>query len=388
MFAYPETMMRTFARLITLCLLLPLTWAARPALAQGTTTTTTTGSIPVLLLRVAGTDYNTVAKLPINAKACATPHLPLEFKLTLPGSSANQPFLQVWFGSSCNAANARVTTTTTTPCALLNTYTVASSDTVRNFTVNATGICAGGGTQQVWFLLTPTDTMTADAVTTYGEYDVKIDTNPPIAPSGVTSGTGETQIPVTWNAPNDDLYGYTILWDTNVTTTGGGAGTGGSTLDAAIVEADSGAVSKDGGIDGGVTGTVIPDQPGCTSQLLHGGAIIDLDHLPAGVGRSDLKGKASSTTLSADQLGGKIGTVAAIAVVAIDVAGNPSLLSNTACAEIVKTLGFWDVYKANGGNAEQGCACSAPGGRSTTTAAWPVMIAMLALGIRARRKRS
>ncbi|HEX7476416.1 MAG TPA: hypothetical protein VF331_01290, partial [Polyangiales bacterium] len=129
MFAYPETMMRTFARVITLCLLLPLAWAARPALAQGTTTTTTTtGSIPVTLLRVAGAAYNTVAKLPINAKACNTPSLPLEFKVTLPGGSSNQPFLQVWFGSSCNAMNAR-TTTITTACSSLTTVTVASSDT-------------------------------------------------------------------------------------------------------------------------------------------------------------------------------------------------------------------------------------------------------------------
>jgi hypothetical protein len=114
----------------------------------------------------------------------------------------------------------------------------------------------------------------------------------------------------------------------------------------------------------------------------------DPKKLPTELGGKKLTGKVSSATINGDDLGSKL---AAVGVIAVDLAGNASPVSNIACVKVVPTTGFWDKYKANGGKAESGCACSLPGAPIDVAAGWPVGLVLggLALrGVRARRRRS
>ena len=79
-------------------------------------------------------------------------------------------------------------------------------------------------------------------------------------------------------------------------------------------------------------------------------------------------------------------------VVAVDLAGNASPVSNITCISVVPTTGFWGVYKDSGGTVQPGCACSLPGqprnNPLTVAAVWPVALALLGLVARTRRRRS
>ncbi len=384
MFAYPQAMMRTLARLLlplfAVAALVAASVAARPAAAQTTTPTTPmVGTIPVVLLSVGGATYHlSTLSIPLNKAQCDA-GAKLSFQLTLPAGGANLGFIQVWQGNNCNAANTRTTTTSTVTCQLLQTFVTSSTDTRVTYSVDPKALCASSATWHLYFLDTASDAASTDEIAKFGQYDLKVDIDPPTPPTGVSGGKGETQIPVNWTAPAGDIYGYTVLWDTNVTA-GGSAGT---------PSIDAGAASDDGGT---AAASTIGDDPGCVSSKLRGGVAIDFNHLPAGVGRLDIKEKSTTTSLSADEIGASLNSTVAVAVVALDLAYNPSKLSNVSCVRVVHTLGFWDTYKANGGSADQGCAVSAvghhAGERSTPASAFTIVAALLGVSLRARRKRS
>jgi MYXO-CTERM domain-containing protein len=83
--------------------------------------------------------------------------------------------------------------------------------------------------------------------------------------------------------------------------------------------------------------------------------------------------------------------LAAVAVISDDLAKTTSVLSNISCLQVVETNGFWEKYKASGGDAEQGCVCSTPGAghRGTSNAQWPWLAGLLGVVgfLRTRRRR-
>jgi MYXO-CTERM domain-containing protein len=127
----------------------------------------------------------------------------------------------------------------------------------------------------------------------------------------------------------------------------------------------------------------------CTSEILKQGEDVNLDELAdnRNIGIDEVPGKVEKTTVSGDSLGARR---VAMAVVAADLAGNISQISNVDCLQVVATNGFWDTYKANGGEAETGCACSTPGTRTSLGSGLvPIALVVVAWGMRRRaRKRS
>jgi MYXO-CTERM domain-containing protein len=170
----------------------------------------------------------------------------------------------------------------------------------------------------------------------------------------VSAGAGQTVIPVGWSQPSDSFYFWLVI-DRNVT--------GGDT--------DSG------------TGD-------CSTSSLTAGADFDPESasLPDGVVTRHIKEKVSKATLSSAEVGITEGQVA-VAVIAEDLGFNRSVLSNIACAHVVPTTGFWDAYRAGGGEAGPGCACATPGaGLPNAHMAWPVLAALgLLAGARRRLRR-
>jgi hypothetical protein len=121
----------------------------------------------------------------------------------------------------------------------------------------------------------------------------------------------------------------------------------------------------------------------CGPTLLVAGAS-PLD-LPSAVKRKKVNERtASGADIVPSDLGGA--KSATIAVSAVDLAGNQGALSNLACIRVVETSGFIERFRKNGGQVETGCPCSAMG-PARAEEAWPVGLAVLALGLSARRRK-
>ncbi|MCS6799819.1 MAG: MXAN_2562 family outer membrane beta-barrel protein, partial [Myxococcota bacterium] len=98
---------------------------------------------------------------------------------------------------------------------------------------------------------------------------------------------------------------------------------------------------------------------------------------PPGRPAHTVSGSTTSASLSGAALGLPVGGSAAVAVTAVDDAGNESALSNVACLRRVQTDGFCARHVAMGGRCES-CAVSAPGaGSGSGQGAW------IALGLAA-----
>jgi hypothetical protein len=217
----------------------------------------------------------------------------------------------------------------------------------------------------------------------YGVFELPLDVIPPNAPTNVDGGDGETRIRVTWERADANISRNYVIWDpkpiTETTPADAGVTDGGDGMGAA---GSSGSTEDDGGTDDESA------DPSCISTLMKAGDTIDVDHLPKGLHMKPAVGDVESFELSGDLINSPR---AAVAVVAQDLAGNVSVLSNVTCVNVVDTTGFWDDYKVNGGEAEAGCACSLPGTRASGRHARGGLLATFALlGLavaRARRKR-
>jgi hypothetical protein len=193
--------------------------------------------------------------------------------------------------------------------------------------------------------------------TGFGTFDLETDADAPDAPTEVTGGSGENRIPVDWDTDSSDIDRFIVYIDNEPT------------------EAPGGAAGTSADVDGG--GAVTTGD--CGSALLIAGT--DADSLPSSVRQKQVnEPTASGVELTPDDIDG---TSAAVAVVAIDEAGNSSPLSNVGCVKVVPTEGFWDRYEANGGQGQAGCPCSALG-PAQLQSAWPVALSLLLL----RRRRS
>jgi MYXO-CTERM domain-containing protein len=342
-------------------------WLPAFALAQSSTTTTTpvtatgTGGLGVALLTVGEEAYNAQRRTPLGKTACDA-NVNLHFRVTnLNVGSGSPKYMEIYKGTACNTTEAK-DGVGDDDCVRIKYEDRNQSSMVQEFDIPISELCSNEGDVTLWFL--PVDTLdTNEAVTPYGVFELPLDVIPPDAPSNVKGGVGETEIPITWDRNDANISRNWILWDPNPVSDSGG--------------------DADGGTDG--TGTTDT----CGSPDLIPGQAIDLDHLPRGIGRKEAVGDIVSSKLSGDQIGS---TRAAVAVVAQDLAGNWSVLSNVACVDVVPTNGFWDAYKADGGEAAQGCACSLSG--SPTSSARPparglfAALGVLALAaVRRRRKR-
>lgn len=214
----------------------------------------------------------------------------------------------------------------------------------------------------LWFLAVDSPESSEAVGTGFGTFRLSLDTTRPDAPTDVRGGSGENTIRISWGTDDAGLQGFRIYIDSTPTAGGGGAaGAGAQPDDDAGTDAPS---TGDCGSDELVPGTVIEDTSGV--QV-----------------REVLRASATGFDLDASAIDGDS---AAVAVVALDEAGNESPLSNIGCVSIAPTTGFWDRYRENGGEDVSGCPCSALG-PAQVQSAWPVALALLFVRRASRRRR-
>jgi MYXO-CTERM domain-containing protein len=339
------------------------------------TTTTTSGGIGVQLRTVGDQAYTSQAfrKTPIGKTQCDK-NVDLTFRLSLLAIGSGAPkYIEVYQGVNCYSSEAK--DGIGEDCDRI-TYFNRNSSSIQDIMLPLKDFCTAEGDVTLWFL--PVNTLNSTAtIQPYGVFELPLDVIPPNAPTNVKGGNGETQIRVTWERADTNIARNFVIWDPKpITDT--------TPVDSGVA-ADSGAGAEDDGGTNPETGSV---DPSCVSPLLKPGEMIDLDNLPKGLHKKQAYGDVESLELSGDEINSPR---AAVAVVARDLAGNVSVLSNVACVNVVDTSGFWDDYKINGGGAEAGCACSLPGSPATgrhTAGGLLAMFAVLGLAVaRLRRKR-
>jgi hypothetical protein len=369
-------------------------WLPAFALAQSigtsspTTTSSTTGGLSVQLKLVGSTPYTSgalrhtqIGKTQCDAK------VDLTFIVSGLASGTSSPrYLEILKGTNCYTMESK-DGIGNDDCVRIKYVNRRQNVTLEQFTIPITDLCGAEGAVTLWFL--PVDTLdTSAAITPYGVYEVPLDTIAPIAPVNVRGGAGETQISVNWERSDSNISLNYVIWDPKPITTTVAADAGLITeagTDASGAEA-AGSSAVDNSDDGGVTDT---GTSACSSSLMAPGETIDPANLPKGLFKKTARGDVESFILSGSDINSPR---AAVAIVAEDLAGNVSVLSNIACVSVVDTTGFWDAYKQNGGDADGGCACSLPGSRLTAaghTAGGPLAaLALLGLAVmRVRRKR-
>lgn len=329
------------------------------ALAQGETPTENTGSIIPDLDSIEGKDTDTLGLIYLGIADCERN---AEIVINLP-SVPDKQSLDIYKGEGCNATTRD--TEDESNCTFIENVELNSTRDVK-IMLNTSQLVSncGDGTSsapKLWFIAVDSSAVNEDVGTDYGFIPINIDTSAPDAPTRVSAGSGENTIPVSWSIGDEEVDHFYIYVD---------SGTGGAS-DASIASDSS---ADDGGSSTGGSSS------SCGSGRLVEGAIGD--DLPSTLRLSASLGATETDyDLNPDQVGGE---TAAVAVVAVDRAGNQSPLSEVVCVTIVPTDGFLDLYEMEAGHPiEQGCPCSAIG-PAQAQAAWPIV---LALGWVARRRR-
>lgn len=299
------------------------------------------GTFGVELLQAGGREYPKAARtslnVPINDAACKEGNIRvLVSRLPL---SDSFPYLEAWFASgsgNCNKADRNTRNPSTTNCTKLplNAQDGQISGRIRyELNVPLGPTCDSDGAKTIFFLALRSQD-SAEEATNYAYMTVTIDRVAPSDITKVSGGTGETQIPVTWTPPPEKSQYFWVLVDTRATLGGGESDDGGSTAE-------------------------------CSSQELVPGRLFDplapdaLANLPDTIQVKSFEQTTTKAEFNGETFGGS--TLGAATVIAADLAGNPTKMSPLACLRVVKTEGFWESYKANGGTAESGCACTVPG---------------------------
>jgi len=310
----------------------------------------------VNLISIGGRDVSTSPGLVSLSKQDCVDNVDLVYELRqIPGG---HNAIDVYAGTNCNSTDRK--NTTTTDCKVVTSEQLDGA--VSNFTITLKAKAAGcddGTTKQLFFLAVQSAGSTEDVGSDWAMYSLDIDTTGPAAPSNLKGGRGESEIPIEWESSDSDVQEFILFIDPSPTDGNANA------------DFDGGAAGVGGGDD-------------CGSSVLKEGA--DSFDLPASIKQKRVGSATSSgTKLKPEDLEGDR---VAIAVVAIDEAGNRSALSEVVCVYLVPTDGFWERYEQEGGAAATGCPCSAVGEAQLHTA-WPVMLALLAVrrGPRRRRQR-
>ncbi|MDB4988340.1 MAG: hypothetical protein JWN04_3518 [Myxococcaceae bacterium] len=233
---------------------------------------------------------------------------------------------------------------------------------------------------------------------TFSPYTVR-----PVAPTGLTGQSGETEIGVSFKSPSSSMTLTTYKAYFDVTGKGGtgGKGLGGGTttvvdagMDASIDAGSSGSLdaSSDGAIaiatTPPVTSAADSADAGSTAPLACGSGYLENHPVPDfNLSSSELRTATDKgTTIKLNDLSGvPLNTNIAVAVVALDPAGNESLLSDPICILREETIGFFDGCKANDDCKKGLDSCSfSPTQRG---GAWAFGLFSLALAALIRRRR-
>jgi hypothetical protein len=331
------------------------------ASAQDASTSAGQGGIIANLLTIGGEEVNTLAEIKLGIADCDA-NATLEFELD--GTPMNKASIDIYTGTNCNRTD-RINEDVQR-CTYVDTRETNEQTQDLRLELMARDLvedCASGTESMptIWFLAVDDPMSAEDVGNNYATYELLgIDMSAPDAPTEVVGGSGENEIPIEWDTDEADIDRFIVFIDDNPTEGGGGAGSGG--------EADGGGASANTG--------------DCGSSVLQPN--MSADDVPSSIRRKEVnEPTATGFELSPGDVGGMM---AAVAVVAVDEAGNQSPLSNTACVKVVPTEGFWDRYEANGGKAQGGCPCSALGPAQLQTA-WPVALALLLLRRSSRRRR-
>jgi hypothetical protein len=225
-------------------------------------------------------------------------------------------------------------------------------------------------TPTLWFLAVDssggTEAVNADQ---YGTLDLEIDTDPPEPPTRVAGGRGENEIPVSWSVGSNMVESFEIYVD---------SGNGMAPVSDGSVEPAPEPTDDDGGSENepaaGTTNSM------CGTGALRAGA--SADDVTSLRKKSEGSPTATETTLSSSVINGDS---AAVAVVAIDAAGNRSGLSEVACVFVVPTRGIKDLYEEKYGEMPQGCPCAAAG-PAQVEGALPIGLALAFIAFRRRRR--
>jgi hypothetical protein len=235
-------------------------------------------------------------------------------------------------------------------------------------------------------------------------YDVK----GPTAPTGLTATSGENQLSLEWDAPDDSkLTGYIFycepanaagtmlqaleagLADVVAGGTGGSAGTtgtgGGAGIAATGGTSSTGGSVSDGGLPRGGSANADAGAPPRTAETECGTTgLVGGQVPPEG---ALVCGDADSTGASgwADK-GLTNGVSYHVAVAAVDQAGNVGPLSKPACGTPEVVDSFYELYRRAGGPGGGGFCAAAPGARATSGLIFGLVVAALGL-VRARRRR-
>ena len=300
-------------------------------------------AISIKLLKIGDLDISTTNTRPVNASECDSGES-VTFQLSnLPSLHS----LDIYTGSNCSSGSARMAQGTN--CVFLGSPQIVVGTRQDIPVVLTSNICGTGpktSDVELWFIPTNNSDSNNDPTNGCAHILLSVDTQEPVAPTGLNEPSGERSLEVTWTPNGDNKVNRYVVF-----------------IDPA----------PDGGdADAGVTGP-------CESSTLVPGKILDLDKLPSDIVTKTASGyAASSATVSGDLISG---TMATVAVAAQDLAGNLGPLSETSCMHIEKTSGYWDVYKADGGKAAAGCSML---GARSPGALLPALIALLLL----RRRRS
>lgn len=338
----------------------------------GGSSSTSSGKIGVQILKIGGEDQSDNLTKYLGLDDCLDDDGEIEFRID---NFPSDKQLDIYVGSDCFQVTARDGEGTDCDIVLMGEdlsgtqnqiVTLNTADLV-NLALGTNDCGSQRSTVELWFLAVdmPGGNEALNSADYYGKEDLNIDTDPPDAPTSIKGGSGENQIPVEWSVGTNSVDRFEIYIDR-------GDGTGVADASTEPVPSD-----EDGGAEPSAGGATATD---CGTGALHAGDSTEgLESFPKETERS---ATATSTLLNAGQIGG---TSAAVAVVAIDEAGNRSPLSEVVCVYVKPTTGFKDAFEDENGEIPQGCPCAAAG-PAQLEGALPIALALGLIAYRRRRR--
>jgi hypothetical protein len=361
-------------------LLASATLLATPALSLAqseeqtpTQTEESGGAISIGILSIAGESQNDLGTIWISLEDCDD-NAEIEFRLDKVPTDQE---VAVFMGEDCNDAESRDNEGTECKRVTENDIDISGPDNQRVMLKTGDIIKAAFPTSEgcadrdadpkIWFLALDSVSSGGDAEqNSWGYRKLYIDTAPPDAPTRIEGGRGENAIPITWSVGNENVDSFEIYVDNG----------GGETpiRDGGVKPPSS---NEDGGAD-----EPEPEPSGASNDMCGSGVLTEggsADNVASLLRKSEGSATATRTTLSASQVGGDS---AAVAVVALDEAGNRSPLSAVECVYVVPTMGFKDAL---GADVPQGCPCAAAG-PAQLEGMLPIALALGFIAYRRRRR--
>jgi hypothetical protein len=297
----------------------------------------------------------------INQADCLDSDAKITFEFSVTGDVTSKNF-EVWAGSDCADLTQRDQENS---CMKLaegtanndNTVEVTIRDLVQKIT---TGAGKGVGTEEsckadtektkrtLYFLVVDSDRKAG----TPGTWTFNFDLAAPAAPTSLTAGPGEQSLVLDFKAPegekDPDNYHFYCSEISEETAAAGGAG------------------SADGADSGCASSVLVAGQAHPEEDTYECGSV------------GSLATDSATTSMSL-----KNGVKYAVAVTLADSVGNESVLSNVACGTPAEVTGFFEAYRAAGGQGGGGFCSFAPPRR----AAVPLGVALLLAGAAFARRR-